>query len=336
MSRTQRNAWRFALTLVSVAAIATTGWSLYAVALHYGTPEAIAVGVVAVFDGAAYACLHLSSEASAAGRSAAGARLMTLFMVSVSVALNIQHSRLIGGGFFAALLFATPTVALLAVSELSWAGPRAAARAAMGERPFRLPAFGGWAWLLAPRRAGATVRERAIWHVDNAGQLTTPTADAPKSHSASAVLRKRFAEMDPAEVIAIADDSQPGLSAGELAELVSVYGVHVDVVQVALVRASRGSEITVERDDANDAGRDAELVSGLPRLNKHQAILEAAALMRPDARDKDVAALVQSRHGYTVGTNYVRTALSREAKAREAAEKAVAADEIGKGGGGYE
>lgn len=330
-----RTAWRFAVTLVSIAAITTTGWSLYAVALYYGTPQLIAYGVVAVFDGAAYACLYLSSEASAAGRSAAGARLMTLFMVSVSVALNIQHSRLIGGGFFAALLFATPTVALLAVSELSWAGPRAAARAALGERPFRLPAFGGWAWLLAPRRAGTSVRKLAIWHVEHPGQPAA-AAEPSTSHNASAVLRRRFAEMDPADVIAIADDSQPGLSAAELAELVSVYGVHVDVVQVSLVRAGRASEITVERDDADDARPDAELVSGPARLNKHQAILEAASVLRPDARDTDVAALVQSRHGIKVGPNYVRTALSREAKARAAAEKAAAVDEVGKGGGGYE
>lgn len=331
-----RTAWRIALTFVSVAAISTTGWSLFAVALHYGTPQFIGYGVVVVFDGAAYACLHLSSEASAAGRSAAGARVMTFFMAAVSVALNIQHSRLIGGGFFAGLLFATPTAALLAVSELSWAGPRAAARAALGERPFRLPAFGGWAWLLAPRRAGTSVRKLAIWHVEHAGMPVAPGAGVPKSYSASEALRKHFVEMDPAEVIAVADDSQPGLSAAELAELVSVYGVHVDVVQVALVRAGRASQITVERDDADDAHHDAELVSGSPLVNKHQAILEAASSLGRDAKDTDVAALVESRHGIKVGENYVRTALSREAKAREAAEKAAAADQVGKGGGGYE
>lgn len=330
-----RTAWRFALTLVSLAAITTTGWSLFAVARHYGTPQLIAYGVVAVFDGAAYACLHLSSEASTAGRSAAGARMMTLVMVSTSVALNIKHSDLIGGGFFAALLFATPTVALLAVSELAWAGPRAAARAALGERPFRLPAFGGWAWLLAPHRAGTSVRKLAIWHVDHAG-TPVPAADPPKSYSASAALRKHFVEMDPADVIAIADDSQPGLSAAELAELVSVYGVHVDVVQVALVRAGRSSRITVERDDADDAHHDAELVSGLPTVNKHQAILEAASSLGRDAKDVDVAALVESRHGIKVGENYVRTALSREAKAREAEKAAADAAQVGKGGGGYE
>jgi hypothetical protein len=321
-----RNAWRLALTVVSVAALATTGWSLYAVARHYDTPQPIAAAAVAVFDGIAYACLHLASEASAAGRSAFGARVTALFMATVSVYLNVTHSHLIGGGAPAAVLFAVPTIGLLAVSEMSWAGPRAVKRADMGERPYRLPVFGGWAWLLAPARAGKAVKSRAVEHIEADGQRSQQDPSPIRSHSATDVLRRRFAEMDPADAVRIANDAQPDMPPAELAALLVGYGVIVDAVQVALVLADRDPRITIERGDAPDPDPDAPQVAELPPVTLSAAIVDAASLLGPDARAADIASFVQQRHRITVDDGYVRTVLSRAKKSR---------DGIGQGGGGY-
>ncbi|MGQ4514241.1 hypothetical protein [Streptomyces sp. DW26H14] len=317
-ARWARAPWYAALAIVSAAALATTGWSLYAVGRHYSAPELIAGAAVAVFDGAAYACLYLASEASRAGRSAVGARLATLAMVGTSVYLNVFHADLIHGGPAAALLFAVPSLALLAVSELAWAGPRAAARAERGEQPYRLPGFGGWAWLLAPRRAGSAVRSRAIDHIENGPRPGASRAPAESAkHTASEVLRRRFAEMDPAEVIRIAHDAHPDAAPAELASLLITYGVIVDAVQVALVLGGVRPAVTVERADTGDApadAGDAPQVGELPPPTKTQAIIEAAAVLGPAARPADIVDRVQRINRLTVDNNYVRTVLSREGK----------------------
>ncbi|MBO0917521.1 hypothetical protein [Streptomyces laculatispora] len=313
-----RNAWRFALTVVSLAALATTGWSLYAVARHYDAPKVIAVAVFLVFDGIAYACLHLASEASAAGRSAFGARATAVGMAGVSVYLNRFHADLIHGGTPAFLLFAIPTVGLLLLSELSWAGPRAEARAERAEQPYRLPAFGGWAWALAPRLAGSTVKARAIAHIEH-GPTAAITAPEPAvKYTATEVLRRRFAEMDPADAIRIAHDAHPDTPPAELASMLITYGVIVDAVQVALVLHGPRTEVSVERDeddDAGDAHHDAPQVGGGVDATKTKAILDAVtALGDRGFTSADVADWVMRSTGIAVKPNYVRTTLSREAK----------------------
>ncbi|MFF5773866.1 hypothetical protein ACFY8V_32785 [Streptomyces californicus] len=314
-----RNAWRFALTVVSLAALATTGWSLYAVARHYDAPEVIAVAVFLVFDGIAYACLHLASEASAAGRSAFGARLTAVGMAGVSVYLNRFHAELIDGGTPAFLLFAIPTVGLLLLSELSWAGPRAEARAARTEQPYRLPAFGGWAWALAPRLAGKTVKARAVHHIEHGPPAPPEPAPAvPVRHSATEVLRRRFAEMDPADAIRVAHDAHPDAPPAELASMLITYGVVVDAVQVALVLHGQPDRITVDRDDADDAPDDADdapQVSPLA-LTKKQAVLDAVTALRHGPfTSTDVVERVKRINRITVKPAYVRTVLSREKQA---------------------
>ncbi|MEU2799034.1 hypothetical protein [Streptomyces sp. NPDC007117] len=311
-----RRAWRLALTLVSLAALATTGWSLYAVARHYDAPEIIAVAVFLVFDGIAYACLHLASEASAAGRSAFGARLTAVGMAGVSVYLNRFHAELINGGTPAFLLFAIPTVGLLLLSELSWAGPRAEARAARTEQPYRLPAFGGWAWALAPRLAGRTVKARAVHHIEHGPPAPPEPAPAtPVRHSATEVLRRRFADMDPADAIRVAHDAHPDAPPAELASMLITYGVIVDAVQVALVLHGQPDRITVDRDDADDAPDDADdapQVSPLA-LTKKQAVLDAVTALRHGPfTSSDVVERVKRINRITVKPAYVRTVLSRE------------------------
>ncbi|MFI2078485.1 DUF2637 domain-containing protein [Streptomyces triculaminicus] len=347
---------RTAMIVVSCAAIATTGWSLCAVTGHYGTPRLIALVAVAAFDGIAYLALHLASEASAEGRSAFGARLTAAVMAAISVALNIKHADLIDGGTIAALAFSSPSVGLLAVSELSWAGPRAVKRAERGERPFRPASLGGWSWLMAPIQAGQSVREQALQHIDNSSKTTPPAAVpvqdsatetpavVPVQRSATEKLRGKFAKMDPAEVIKIAHESQPELTPAELAALLVHYGVIVDAVQVALVlHGETGHVTTIDRADTpRDAPvvqHDAPQVGALPPVSKTKAILDAASLLGPQARAADIAKQAENFSCLPVDPAYVRTVLSREARrVRAHAEqrpRQLEIDSANEGGGFY-
>lgn len=296
------------MTIVSLAAILTAGWSLYAVARHYDAPKVIALAAVAVFDGIAYMCLHLASEAAANGRSAFGARLTAAFMASVSVYLNHTHAELINGGTPAFALFAVPTIGLLAVSEMSWAGPRAQARADRGERPYRLPQFGGWAWALAPSLAGQTVKARAVAHI----QAGAPSETEPKPRSASATeaLRRHFEHLDPTEAIRLAHQGRPDAPPAELAHLLGTYGVAVDPIAVALVLGEQPPEYDVQRVDAAAH----QQVNALPPVTLEAAVIEAASALGPDAKAKDIVEHVARHRRLVVTEPYVRTALSRHAK----------------------
>lgn len=305
------NAAQFARAVVSTAAALTAGWSLYAVARHYDAPKGIAGAAVLVFDGIAYMCLHLASEAAADGRSSIGARITVLGMAGVSVYLNYTHAQLINGGTPAFALFAVPTLGLLAVSELAWAGPRARARREHGEQPFRFPMFGGWAWALAPRKAGTTVRARAIEHIvrdPNTQQTSTDTDRSPQS-----VLRRRFAEMDPTDAVRLAHDALPDATPAELAADLTGYGVTIDAVQVALVLGQQPAEYQVDRPDAATH----QQVSALEPVNLQGAIQEAAAALGPDASAKAIAEHVARHRRLIVDEPYIRTALSRAAKKQQ-------------------
>ncbi|WP_326808159.1 hypothetical protein OHB04_22740 [Streptomyces sp. NBC_01775] len=335
--RADRAAWRFALAVVSGAALAVTGWSLYAVARHYDSPHPVAGLAVAVFDGAAYACLHLASQASAAGRSAFGARLAALGIAALSVYLNRFHAELIDGGRPATVFFSTPTLALLVVSELAWAGPRAKARAELGRTPYALPVFGGWGWLLAPRRAWDMVRTRAADHIERA----EPAPRKDRDVSATSALRDHFATMDPAEAIRIGHGSQPELAPGELAALLGTYGVHVDAVQVALVLGGTPPRITVEREpdtvrtgpdsdaetDARIALARADMLSG----QRPQTMTEAVRhLVERGITERDIVVPVTcSVLGPDTNPDSVRRTLEREK------ERADAEPEPRRGEGGY-
>ncbi|WP_236243147.1 conjugal transfer protein [Streptomyces sp. CC228A] len=144
---------------------------------------------------------------------------------------------------------------------------------------------------------------------------TTPTAaPAPPRHSATEVLRRRFAEMDPADAIRIAHDAHPDMPPAELASLLIGYGVIVDAVQVALVLNGPPPHTTLDRDDNGDAHHDAPQVNELPRGFKAQAILDAAAALGPKPKAADIVDRVQRINRITVDAPYVRTVLSREAK----------------------
>lgn len=141
-------------------------------------------------------------------------------------------------------------------------------------------------------------------------QADKPSASPARSYSAQDVLRRRFAEMDPAEAIRIAHDAHPDMPPAELASLLITYGLVVDAVQVALVLGTRPPEYEVYRPDAADA----PLVSALPAVNLQGAIEEAASALGPDAKAKAIAEHLARHRRLVVDEPYIRTALSRAAK----------------------
>ncbi|WP_411140266.1 hypothetical protein [Streptomyces sp. x-80] len=336
-----RNVWRVALTLVCLSALGSTGWSLAEVAAHYEAPWPVGAAAVVVFDGAAYACLYFANEASAAGRSAAGARLASLCQAAGSVYLNGIHADLIHGGGGAAILFSSPTIALLVVSELSWAGPRAQQR---GEQPFRFPLLGGWAWIIAPRRAGKSVKARAIDYIEQAGQPVRTAPERPAT--AMARLREHFATLDPTDSIRIGHEAQPDLAPGDLAALLRTYGVNVDAVQVALVLLGAPAEIAVDRPDTKRTApgdtptsapsadprielTKADMLSG-PRPDNITAAVRD--LVRRGITDRDpVVSITRDLLGTDINPDTIRRTLAREI---DRAGQATNVD-VGKGGGGY-
>lgn len=289
-----RYAWRASITIVSIAALAMTGWSLYVVANgSYGVPWLLAYGAVAVYDGSAIACMFLASEAVREGRAAIGALLATLLMASISVYLNITHAQLFGGSMPvlpAAVLFSSPTVALLLPAGLAWSAGRYRARVARDEAPFRLPGFGPWAWVLARPEAWTTTKARAVAHVTDHQEKP----EQPRSRSASELLRRRFAEMDPTEAIRIAHDAQPNMPPRELASLLIGYGVIVDALQVAIALGYRPPEVTVERTGAPPAvvKQVPPALSGSARSRKRKPLKPAGP---PGAKVENVKALLEAR-----------------------------------------
>ena len=316
---------RLARAVIYLAAAAMADWSLYVVAHGiYGVPKAIAVLVAAVFDGTALLCLQLASDAVREGRSAAGPRLAAVVLLGVSVYLNVTHAVHDRDGLPAAILFASPTAALLVASDLSWAATRAEVRAARGEAPYRLPVFGIWGWMLAGSEAWTATKAGAVQHVT--GARTAPALGG--SPTAEQLAGHELAEMHPAEAVRLVAELHPELAPGELASLLAEYGVTVAPQFVALVLGQRRPTVQVER-EADDAQRDAPDVGALPPPSKTAAILEAASHLPPAAPASDVVERVAAQHGLNVSESYVRTVLSRDNR------KPKPVDGVGQGGGGY-
>ncbi|PBC80136.1 hypothetical protein BX265_4972 [Streptomyces sp. TLI_235] len=327
--RPTRIAWHVAMLIVRPAAAAMAGWSLYAVATHYGVPKLLAAVAVAVFDGVALGALYQATEAVKAGRSAAAAILATFAMAGISVRLNVEHARIIGGGLPAMLMFATPAIGLLALSALSWSATRAEARAARGESPMRLPAYGLWGWLLAPQQAAEALQEKARTHVTSGASATHPAASpAVRPRTDRAVLAEKLAAMDPAEAVAITADAHPHLDPAGIAHLLCAYGITVDALQVALL-LGRATTPTVHLDRVQpdpaplpgrdtdqpaigatmrpDAPTDMPQVGGLPLS---EAIVSIHRRLTGDASPKAVVQHL-ALQGMATDTAYVRTTLSR-------------------------
>ncbi|WP_051135700.1 hypothetical protein [Streptomyces sp. 351MFTsu5.1] len=137
-----------------------------------------------------------------------------------------------------------------------------------------------------------------------------PAAPAPRSASATDVLRARFATMDPAAAIRLAHEARPDAPPAEIATMLGTYGVPVDPVAVALVLGTRPAEYEVHRGDTGDAPQ----VNALPAVNLQGAVEEAASILGPDAKAKEIAEHLARRRRLLVDEPYIRAALSRAAK----------------------
>lgn len=329
------NVRRFAHFVVTIAAMTAAGWSVYTVARHFDAPELVALAAALVFDGVAYVCLALANEAAADGRSAFGARLSVLAVLGIAVYLNRVHADLVNGGLAAWLLYASPSVALLLLSELSWAGPRAAARRERPtDLPYKPPAFGAWAWLIAPLRAGSAVRTRAVQHIAGAGRTTehstteAPTSEerttADRDRSARGAIVRHFQNLDPVDAIKLGRESHPILSAAELASLLGEYGVIVTAEEVALVTGMRPPAVHVERPEqrTNTAHHAPQGTRPAPPMPHHPPAIgaptkaDAVRALReklpPNAKSADIADQARTRYGLDLDQSYIRNVISRD------------------------
>lgn len=140
----------------------------------------------------------------------------------------------------------------------------------------------------------------------------------PRTFSATEKLRVQFATMDPADAIRLAADARPDAAPADLAHILGTYGVPVDAVAVALVLGQRPDEYEVHRPDAADARQ----VNALEAVTLEAAVVEAASILGPDAKAREIAEHLARRRRLVVTEPYIRTALSRAAKKTEPEPKA--------------
>ncbi|MFJ8027432.1 hypothetical protein [Streptomyces sp. NPDC096311] len=158
-------------------------------------------------------------------------------------------------------------------------------------------------------RDGADAALASMYGGQTSQQEVSP-AERPRSASATEVLRARFADMDPADAIRLAHDARPDAAPVELAHLLGTYGVPVDAVAVALVLGQTAPEYEVHRPDAADA----QQVAALEPVTLEAAVVEAASILGPDAKAREIAEHVARHRRLVVTEPYIRTALSRAAK----------------------
>ncbi|UJV41605.1 conjugal transfer protein [Streptomyces sp. AMCC400023] len=146
------------------------------------------------------------------------------------------------------------------------------------------------------------------------GQTSQKEASPAPARSAQEVLRRKFAEMDPVDVIRIAADAHPDAPPPELAALLISYGVVVDAVQVAVVLGQQPDEYQVDRPDTPAHQQVSDPVAALEPVTMEAAVVEAASALGPDASAREIAEHVALNRRLVVTEPYVRTALSRAAK----------------------
>lgn len=162
-------------------------------------------------------------------------------------------------------------------------------------------------------REGADAALASMYGGAPAAQAS-PKEVSPGRYSAQEVLRRKFAEMDPLDVIRIARDAHPDAAPAELASLLVSYGVVVDAVQVAVVLGTRPPEYEVDRPDAPAHQQVSEPAGALPAVNLQGAVEEAASTLGPGASPREIAEHLEQTRRLLVEENYIRGALSRAAK----------------------
>jgi hypothetical protein len=159
------------------------------------------------------------------------------------------------------------------------------------------------------------------------GQQTDKTPASP-DRSPQAVLRAKFAEMDPADAVRIARDALPDATPAQLASDLMGYGLPIDAVQVALILNELPAEYRVVRPDAADAPQ----VTALEPVTLQAAIEEAASALGPDAAARDIAERLAQIRRLRVEEPYIRTALSRAAAKKQPGEPAEPVEDQMRGG----
>ncbi|MGV2914471.1 conjugal transfer protein [Streptomyces alfalfae] len=142
------------------------------------------------------------------------------------------------------------------------------------------------------------------------GMYGRPPAKPSSTASITGKLRDRLAAMDPTDAIRLAHDARPDADVTELAHLLGVYGVPVDPVAVAMVLGRQPDEYEVHRPDAGAH----QQVSTLEPVNLQGAVIEAASILGPDAKAKQIAEHLERTRRLLVDEPYIRAALSRAAK----------------------
>jgi hypothetical protein len=161
-------------------------------------------------------------------------------------------------------------------------------------------------------REGADAALATMYSGQPALTAAEPAAQ-PRPATATAALRRHFAEMDPADAIRLAHDARPDAPPAELAHLLGTYGVPVDTVAVALVLGHQPPEYRVERPDAPVAPQ----LSELPALGVQGAVEEAATALGETATTREIAEYLERNRRLVIPENHIRTALSRAAKKAE-------------------
>lgn len=343
--------WTLAMGLIRTAAALMAAWSLYVVARHYGVPWALALAAGLVFDGIGYLCLKLASDMSRSEYPAGAPIVATLGMAGTSVYLNVVHARFTGGGRPAEVLYSTPGIGLLIVSALSWGMERAAARAERGETPMRMPAYGWLGWALAGGKAYQAVKKQAAAHVTSGASATHPPASSVERKDHRALLRERFAAMDPADAVEIAAASNPKLNHAELAEMLATYGITVSTLDVALILGEAAvPTVTLDRVPRPPAAP-APAISPRMRANAATNAPQVRGLSKADAittmahhlggldTPAESIATALAQQGIATDTAYIRHRLSKArkqaAEANSQTEQQRAEYERRHGNGGY-
>ncbi|MFE2407097.1 hypothetical protein ACFXDE_02000 [Kitasatospora sp. NPDC059408] len=325
--------WTAAMGLVRTAAALMAAWSLYVVARHYDVPMLLAIVAGLVYDGVAYVCLKLATDAVRDDRSAAAPILATLGMAGLSVYLNLVHARFTGGGRPAEVLYASPAIAFLLVSALSWAAERAACRGARGETPMRMPAYGFLGWTLAGSKAYRSLKTQAVAHVTSGASPTHPPVSSLPARTAEDVIAAEFAEIGPAAAVQRVADANPGADDTEIAQILAAYQVTVTPGQVALL-LERAAVPTVRLDRVPqppagptpaigprmrpNAAPNAPLVSGMTKADAIVAMAQHLGGLKTPAGP---IAIALAQQGIATDTAYIRTALSRARRAEQKAAK---------------
>ncbi|MGA5605942.1 conjugal transfer protein [Streptomyces griseoincarnatus] len=146
------------------------------------------------------------------------------------------------------------------------------------------------------------------------GATPATAQEAPARPSLQDAVRRELSSMDPVDAIRIAHDAHPDMRPPELAELLTLHGVPVAAVQVALVLGQQPPEYEVQRDDAPAHQQVSDPAAALEPVNLQGAVIEAASALGPDAKAKDIVEHIARHRRLIVDEPYVRTALSRAAK----------------------